>query len=118
MSPAERPRQDPSGEVWGLSELVHRGAVATCDRLPRLHRWLGIALAVPAVVCVIAMVSRFSLLPLAPLPFLAFAGYSLSRIPQLLDRRRRLLTWTILFLLSVLAAFWVLAVAGRYFHVD
>ena len=103
----------PAGPVLGFRELSERVIASVADRYPWLHRVLMGMLAVFTGTCVVAVVSRLSPLPLIPMPLFVVAAYGLRQARGVTDRRQ-LFNWVLLFALTTLVGFWLIAVVGRW----
>jgi hypothetical protein len=111
--PAGTTPAGPAGPVLGFRELSERVIASVAERYPWLHRVLMGMLAVFTGTCVVAVVSRLSPLPLIPVPFFVVAAYGLRQARGVTDRRQ-LFNWVLLFALTTLVGFWLIAVVGRW----
>lgn len=103
----------PAAPVLGFRELSERVIASVAERYPWLHRVLMGVLAVFTGTCVVAVVSRLSPLPLIPVPLFLVGAYGLWRARGVTERRQ-LFNWVLLFGLSTLVGFWLIAVVGRW----
>ncbi|MEU0537689.1 hypothetical protein [Amycolatopsis tolypomycina] len=104
----------PAAPALGFRELSERVIASVADRYPWLHRVLMGMLAVFTGTCVVAVVSRLSPLPLIPVPLFVVAAYALRQAHGVTDDRRRLFNWVLLFALTTMVGFWLIAVVGRW----
>ena len=103
----------PAGKVLGFRELSERVIASVFDRYPWLNRVLMGILAVFTGTCVVAVVARLSPLPLIPVPLFVAGGYGLWQARGA-TARRQLFNWVLLFALTTLVGFWLIAVVGRW----